>query len=78
MKEKIANYIYDESIPFVFLGTSHVFSIILFIVLALSIPYLAKKNLNENQQYFLRKNYWCYGIVWVFKLGNFRNTSRLI
>ena len=46
---------YDESIPFVFLGTSHVFSIILFIVLALSIPYLAKKNLNENQQHSLGK-----------------------
>ena len=46
---------YDESIPFVFLGTSHVFSIILFLVLALSIPYLAKKNLNENQQLFLGK-----------------------
>lgn len=46
---------YDESIPFVFLGASHVFSIILFLVLALSIPYLAKKNLNENQQLFLGK-----------------------
>ena len=46
---------YDESIPFVFLGTSHVFSIIIFLVLALTIPYLAKKNLNENQQLFLGK-----------------------
>ena len=46
---------YDESIPFVFLGASHVFSIILFLVLALSIPYLAKKNLTENQQLFLGK-----------------------
>ena len=55
MKNKLYEYMYDESIPFVFLGTSHVFSIILFIVLALSIPYLAKKNLNENQQLFLGK-----------------------
>ena len=48
MKNKLYEYMYDESIPFVFLGTSHVFSIILFLVLTLSIPYLAKKNLNEN------------------------------
>ena len=46
---------YDESIPFVFLGTSHVFSIILFLVLALSIPYLAKKHLDENQQLLVGK-----------------------
>ena len=55
MKNKLYEYMYDESIPFVFLGTSHVFSIILFLVLALSIPYLAKKNLNENQQLLLGK-----------------------
>ena len=55
MKNKLYEYMYDESIPFVFLGASHVFSIILFLVLALSIPYLAKKNLNENQQLFLGK-----------------------
>jgi len=55
MKNKLYEYMYDESIPFVFLGTSHVFSIILFLVLAFSIPYLAKKNLNENQQHSLGK-----------------------
>ena len=55
MKNKLYEYMYNESIPFVFLGTSHFFSIILFLVLALSIPYLAKKNLNENQQLFLGK-----------------------
>ena len=55
MKNKLYEYMYDESIPFVFLGTSHVFSIILFLVLALSIPYLAKKYLDENQQLLLGK-----------------------
>ena len=55
MKNKLYEYMYDESIPFVFLGTSHVFSIIFFLVLALSIPYLAKKYLDENQQLLLGK-----------------------
>ena len=59
MKNKLYEYMYDESIPFVFLGTSHVFSIIFFLVLALSIPYLAKKNLDENQQFLCVKSQLC-------------------
>ena len=55
MKEKIANYIYDETIPFIFMGTDHVISIIVFAILSFAIPYLAKKNLDEDQQYFLGK-----------------------
>ena len=55
MREKIANYIYDETIPFVFMGLDHVISIIVFTILLFTIPYLAKKNLNEDQQYFLGK-----------------------
>jgi len=55
MREKIANYIYDETIPFVFMGMDHVISIIVFTILLFTIPYLAKKNLNEDQQYFLGK-----------------------
>ena len=53
--EKIANYIYDETIPFVFMGMDHVISIIVFAILSFSIPYLAQKNLDEDQQYFLGK-----------------------
>ena len=55
MKEKIANYIYDETIPFIFMGADHVVSIIVFAILSFAIPYLAKKNLDEDQQYFLGK-----------------------
>ena len=55
MKEKIANYIYDETIPFIFMGADHVVSIIIFAILSFAIPYLAKKNLDEDQQYFLGK-----------------------
>ena len=55
MREKIANYIYDETIPFVFMGMDHVISILVFTILLFTIPYLAQKNLNEDQQYFLGK-----------------------
>ena len=55
MKSKLYEYLYDESIPFIFFGISHVLSIILFLVLSLSIPYLAKKYLDENQQLLLGK-----------------------
>ena len=55
MKSKLYEYMYDESIPFIFFGISHVLSIILFLVLSLSIPYLAKKYLDENQQFLLGK-----------------------
>ena len=53
MREKIANYIYDETIPFIFLGMDHIISIIIFLILSLAIPYLAKKYLNEKQQHIL-------------------------
>ena len=55
MREKIANYIYDETIPFIFMGMDHVISIIIFAILSFTVPYLAQKNLDENQQYFLGK-----------------------
>ncbi len=55
MKEKIAKYIYDETIPFIFMGMDHVISIIVFAILLFTIPYLAQKNLDEDQQYLLGK-----------------------
>ena len=55
MREKIANYIYNETIPFIFMGMDHVISIIAFAILSFAIPYLAKNKLDENQQYFLGK-----------------------
>ncbi|MBE76321.1 MAG: TIGR02206 family membrane protein [Candidatus Marinimicrobia bacterium] len=53
MKDKIAQYMYDETVPFVFMGLDHLISIIIFIILSVTIPYFAKKHLNENQQHFL-------------------------
>jgi len=53
MKDKIAQYMYDETVPFVFMGLDHIISIIIFIILSFAIPYYAKKHLSENQQHIL-------------------------
>ena len=45
MKDKIAQYMYDETVPFVFMGLDHLISIIIFIILSVTIPYIAKKHL---------------------------------
>ena len=39
------------------MGFDHVVSIIFFLILSISIPYLAKKYLNEKQQHILAKKY---------------------
>ena len=53
MNNNLAKYMYDETNPFIFMGFDHVVSIILFLILSISIPYLAKKYLNEKQQHIL-------------------------
>ena len=53
MSKNIAEYMYDETVPFVFMGPDHVISIIIFIFLSFAIPYYAKNRLSENQQHIL-------------------------
>ena len=53
MPKTIAEYMYDETVPFVFMGLDHIISIIIFIILSFAIPYYAKKHLSENQQHIL-------------------------
>ena len=53
MSKNIAEYMYDETVPFVFMGLDHVTSIIIFIILSFAIPYYAKNYLSEHQQHIL-------------------------
>ena len=53
MSKNIAEYMYDETVPFVFMGLDHVTSIIIFIILLFAIPYYAKNHLSEHQQHIL-------------------------
>ena len=42
MSNNIAEYMYDETVPFVFMGLDHTLSILIFIILCFAIPYYAK------------------------------------
>ena len=53
MKESLTTYLYDNSIPFITLGTAHSISIIFFLFLAIWVPWAAKKYLPEKQQHIL-------------------------
>ena len=53
MKESLTTYLYDNSIPFITLGTAHSISIIFFLFLAIWVPWAAKKYLSEKQQHIL-------------------------
>ena len=44
---------YDETIPFEFMGVDHFVSIVVFIILCFTIPFFAKTRLNEKQQHFV-------------------------
>lgn len=53
MPKTIAEYMYDETDPFIFLGIDHIISIIIFIILSFAIPYYSKKYLSEKGQHIL-------------------------
>ena len=53
MSNNIAEYMYDETVPFVFMSNEHIASIIVFIALAFTIPLYAKYYLTERQQHIL-------------------------
>ena len=51
MSKNIAEYMYDETVPFIFMGIDHILSILIFFILSFLIPYYAKNYLSEKQQY---------------------------
>ena len=53
MSKNIAEYMYDETVPFVFMGFDHVLSIGILIILSFTIPFYAKNYLSERQQHIL-------------------------
>ena len=53
MSKKIAEYMYDETVPFIFMGFDHSLSILIFLFLSFFIPYYAKKHLSERQQHIV-------------------------
>ena len=53
MSKKIAEYMYDETVPFIFMGFDHSLSILIFLFLSFIIPYYAKKHLSERQQHIV-------------------------
>ena len=53
MPKDIAQYMYDETVPFIFMGYDHAISIAIFILLAFTLPYYAKNYLSERHQHIL-------------------------
>ena len=53
MSKKIAEYMYGETVPFIFMGFDHSLSILIFLFLSFIIPYYAKKHLSERQQHIV-------------------------
>ena len=53
MSKNIAEYMYDETVPFIFMGFDHSLSILIFLVLSFIIPYYSKKHLSERQQHIV-------------------------
>ena len=51
MSKNIAEYMYDETVPFIFMGIDHILSILIFFILSFLLPYYAKNYLSEKQQY---------------------------
>ena len=51
MSKNIAKYMYDETVPFIFMGIDHILSILIFFILSFLIPYYAKNYLSEKQQH---------------------------
>ena len=51
MSKNIAEYMYDETVPFIFMGIDHILSILIFFILSFLIPYYAKYYLSEKQQH---------------------------
>ena len=53
MNNNIANYMYNESTPFVFMGADHIISNLFFIIFVIGLPYYAKNYLSEKKQHIL-------------------------
>ena len=60
LRETLATYLYDSSVPFITLGTAHTFSIIIFLILLFLVPWSARTYLSEKKQHILGS---CIGIT---------------
>ena len=46
----LANYLYSNNPPFIIFGLSHIVGLVIAILLAVYLPFYAKKNLSERKQ----------------------------
>ena len=53
MNNNIANYMYNKSNLFIFMGTDHIISNLLFFIFVIGVPYYAKNYLSEKKQHIL-------------------------